>query len=149
VGQIAADVLAAARREDGGAYDRTRDSVMALLRAGETGHPGVRGVLRDALTTYTSTVSDRTVPTVAEGEFQRFTYDGVIRILARPGEQAEQRCDCRLMRPPAYCQLGQTTDHRLRLPGLPAEHAYIFIPTRGLAGSGVNSRRSHSGVKAA
>ena len=95
VGKLAADLTGAALREDGNAYDATRDTVLALLRAGETGHPGVRDVLLRGRAAYVETVADkRGGRAVAEGEYDRFTLGGVGRILGEPGENTGRGCEC-------------------------------------------------------
>jgi hypothetical protein len=95
VARLAASLEAAARREDGDAYDHTRDAVMALLGAGEIGHPGVLAVLDRGRATYVRTVAaERGGPKVAEAEYDRFTAGGVVRILDHPSERAGQGCDC-------------------------------------------------------
>jgi hypothetical protein len=95
VGRLAADALAAARREDGSAYDNTRDAVFALLRAGETGHPGLRRALAATQDAYVQTVAaTRGGESVAKGEFRRFTLGAATKILAAPGERAGRGCDC-------------------------------------------------------
>ena len=68
---------------------------MALLRAGETGHPGVRDVLLAGRAIYVETVADkRGGKAVAEGEFDRFTLGGAAKILDEPGGRAGRGCDC-------------------------------------------------------
>ena len=95
VGQLAADAMAAARREDGNAYDHTRDAVMALLRAAERQHTGVPEALARAKDLYLTTVgSDRGGDSVAAGEFDRFTETGAVKIMQDPSELVEQGCDC-------------------------------------------------------
>lgn len=86
--------MGAARREDGSAYDHTRDTVLALLRLGELGHVGVRGTLRRVEETYVGTVADTRPETVARGEFKRFTMGGIAKILEDPSSEACRRCDC-------------------------------------------------------
>jgi hypothetical protein len=95
VAQLAADVMAAARREDGNAYDYSRDAVLALLRAGERDHPGVPEVLERARTVYVATVgADRGGNRFAESEFLRFTETGAVKVLETPSEPADIGCDC-------------------------------------------------------
>jgi len=95
VGRLAADLYAAARREDGNAYDSTRDRVLAVLRAGETGHPGVPGVLTRGREVYVTTVAaDRGGEAVAGGEWDRFTEGGGVLIARDPGTRAGHGCDC-------------------------------------------------------
>ena len=95
VGRVAADALAAARREDGAAYDATRDAVLALLRAAERGHPGVGRMLPQVRTAYVGTVGgDRGGTSVAGGEFDRFTETGAATVLGTPTAEAERGCRC-------------------------------------------------------
>jgi hypothetical protein len=95
VGRLAADLEAAATRQDGNAYDHTRDTVMAILRAGEIGHPGVLRVLDRGRAAYVQTVAaGRGGAKVAEGEYDRFTAGGVVKLLADPSERAGSGCDC-------------------------------------------------------
>lgn len=93
VGRLAADALAAARRESGAAYDHTRDAVLALVRAGEVGHPGVRDVLARVRAEYVGTVAEtRGGESIAAGEYDRYLYGGVELVLADPSERSG--CDC-------------------------------------------------------
>lgn len=148
VGRLAADVMAAARRESGNAYDHTRDAVFALLRAGETGHHGVRRVLLQARAEYVATVADtRGGESVALGEFERFTLDGAAKIRANPGTRAGRGCDC-----PSTNGAGSkdaetadpeagvaTADFYAYMP----MHSYIFAPSGEMwPGSSVNARIS-------
>jgi hypothetical protein len=95
VGRLAADALEATRREGGSAYENTRDATLALLRAGEAGHPGVGRMLKRVGTAYVETVAaSRGGKSVAEGEFVRFTLGGVRKVLAQPGVRAGRGCDC-------------------------------------------------------
>jgi hypothetical protein len=95
VGRLAADGLAAARREQGSAYDHTRNVVMALARAGEVGHPGVRNVLGRVQAEYIATVGgSRGGTTVAAGEFERFTLGAAEKILGDPSDKAGAGCEC-------------------------------------------------------
>ncbi len=98
-GKLAADALAAARREDGNAYDHTMAAVLALLRAGETGHTGIAGILARVRAAYIETVKDRASAGEAEREFDRFTFGGVAKVLATPGPAPDTMsgapgCDC-------------------------------------------------------
>ena len=95
VGRLAADLYAAARREDGNAYDGSRDHVLAALRAGETGHPGVPGVLARGREVYVTTVAaDRGGEAVAGGEWDRFTEGAAVLVIADPHGRAGRGCDC-------------------------------------------------------
>jgi hypothetical protein len=110
VGRVTADALAAARREDGNAYDPTRDAVLALLRTAEQGHVGVGPMLVKIRTTYVATVAaDRGGAAVAEGEFDRFAESGAAKILDTPTPDLEKGCRCRPVDPPADVDLEAVT----------------------------------------
>ncbi len=95
MGSLAADLTADALREHGNAYDHTRNTVMALLRAGETGHPGVLQVLGMGRGIYVRSVAaDRGGDATASAEFDRFTADGVVKIIRDPEEKAGTGCHC-------------------------------------------------------
>lgn len=94
VGRLAADTMGAARREDGAAFDHTRDVVMALLRAAEQGHRGVGKVLPLVRDAYVAGVKDRAPQAVAEGEFDRFAEGAVAKIAATPSLDVERDCRC-------------------------------------------------------
>jgi hypothetical protein len=95
IGKLTVELVADARREEGGAHNLTLGSVLAVLRAGETGHRGARVALRKGLDAFVATVADeRGGATVAEAEFWRMTYGGVAVILKEPDERAGAGCDC-------------------------------------------------------
>ncbi len=95
VGRLTADALGAARRAHGSAHDHTRDTVLALLRAGETGHPGVPDALDLIRREFIATVREnRGSDKIAASEFDHFTEDGAAKILDDRGERAGRGCDC-------------------------------------------------------
>ncbi len=94
VAKLAADAKVAAGRGEGGAHDNTLGPVLALLRAGETGHPGVPGVIDRVRDIFVETVKDRAPKKEAGAEFDRLVDGGVAKVLAEPGERAGQGCDC-------------------------------------------------------
>jgi hypothetical protein len=94
VAKMAADLRAAAGREDGSAYDHTRNVVMALLRAAERGHHGAVGVLAHGRKDYVATAGKDRGERTAEAEFDRFTESGAAKVLAAPAPEAGRGCDC-------------------------------------------------------
>ncbi|MFI0423358.1 AAA family ATPase [Spongiactinospora sp. 9N601] len=88
----AAKALAAARGEAGSRHDSTRDAVLALLRAGESRHPGVLAALTFIRAEFVENVGkDRDS---AGSEFDSFTEGGVKLILAEPADLPVKGCDC-------------------------------------------------------
>lgn len=94
VATLAADLRAATGREDGSAYDHSRDTVMALLRAAERGHRGVPAVLDRGRSDYVAGVAKERSTAVAQAEFDRFTEGGAGKVLAGPSPDAGRGCDC-------------------------------------------------------
>jgi hypothetical protein len=95
VGRLEADATAAARREEGSAYEGTRDAVLALVRAGDVGHRGVRGVLARVRSEYIAGVADRASEHVAAGEYNRLTLGAATLVMASPDDRTGTGCDCR------------------------------------------------------
>lgn len=86
--------------EIGGRHDATTGHVLALVRFGETGCPGVRptlGTLRDA---FTDAISDRAGEHDAEAEFNRMLIGAVALVQADPTPEDRKGCDTPLL--PAY-----------------------------------------------
>lgn len=87
------DGLTAALGAGGSRHDGARDHVMALVRAGEQGHRGVRAAIDTAESVFLASLNgDRSRARDAAGEFSRMVTGAAAKVAARPTEPDRIGC---------------------------------------------------------